>query len=547
MSPLLGLLWMACTDVPVDTADTAVSTEEPTPPAFTPLDDARLLRRLSLDLRGHGPSLAELDAVALDPEQVGVYTDTWLHDPALEVRLVALFSEHLRTRLDTFQVRYYDYAIHPEDACSFSREVGQEAPRVLARVVVDDLPWSEAVTGDWTMATRLLQDMWPLEREADDEHWERAHYTDNRPAGGVLSTNGLWWRYVTSTSNANRSRVAALSELLLCQPLLGRPISFATSPALVDEDGTADALANDPQCLACHATIEPLAAAFFGWIPSIDYNPLELGYYHPEREAEGPLTLGVEAEYFGTPLAGFRDVGPRVAADSRYYQCAAETAATLLWRRPVALGDFSTVEDLRTTFVAADTRFLALVAAVLETPEYRAADPTPDADPDLAERARTTRMLAPDQLATSLEALTGFTWTSESCEQLDNDDQGYRVLAGGADGEDVTRPQQEPGLTWALVVERAAQGAAAHAVTRELVEGQEGPLFQGVTLDDKPGDAAWDAELEELHRRLFARAAPERLEADQALWDAVAAEHGPETAWIALVTLLLRDPEFVST
>jgi len=514
---------------------------------FVPLDDARLLRRLSLDLRGRLPSLDELDAVAADPAALDSLRDDFLDDPAFEERLVALFSEHLRTRIDDFQVEYYDYALAETSECVYEREVGQEAPRLLARIVVDDLPWSTAVTADWTMATEALAAIWPLERLARDALWEPARYTDGRPPGGVLSTNGLWWRYVTSRSNANRSRVAALSELLLCQPLLSRPVSFATSPSLVDEDGTAEALRSDPQCLACHASIEPLAAAFFGWVPSIDYNPLELGYYHPERESQGPETLGVDAAYYGVPLAGFQDVGPRVAADSRFYRCAAETAAKLLWRRPIALDDFDQVEDLRRDFVAGDTRFGALLAAVTDTPEYRAADVADDAETDLADRARPTRMLSPDQLATALDDLAGFSWTLDSCDQLDNDDQGYRVLAGGVDGHSVTRPQQDPGLTWALVVERAAQGAAGHAVQTELVEGQPGPLFRHVTLDDLPGEPAWERELSELHWRLFAQVTDERLDADRALWQAVADDHGAAMAWIALVTTLLRDPYFVST
>jgi hypothetical protein len=417
----------------------------------------------------------------------------------------------------------------------------------MARVAVEDLPWSTVVTANWTMATQLLEDIWPLDRQDGDALWERANYRDGRPPGGVLATNGLWWRYVTSKSNSNRSRVAALSELLLCQPLLSRPVSFASSPSLVDEDGTAEALRSDPQCLACHASIEPLAAAFFGWIPSIDYNPLELGYYHPERESQGPETLGVEAAYYGIPMNGFQDLGPRVAADSRFYACAAQTAAKLLWRRPVALADFDTVEDLRLAFVAADTRFSALLAAVTDTEQYRAGGLSNLASAEQQNRERTTRMLSTDQLATTLRVLTGFEWSWDSCEQLDNDDRGYRVLAGGVDGDNVTRPQQDPGLTWALVVERAAQGAAWYAVQQELVEGQDGPLFRTVTLEDTPGNDAWETELTDLHQRLFARVIQDRLASDRDLWTTVEQSYGPATAWIALVTSLLRDPEFVTT
>ena len=42
--------------------------------------------------------------------------------------------------------------------------------------------------------------------------WQVSRYTDGRPAAGVLSTNGLWWRYYSTVSNLNRSRAAAISR-----------------------------------------------------------------------------------------------------------------------------------------------------------------------------------------------------------------------------------------------------------------------------------------------------------------------------------------------
>lgn len=517
---------------------------EPTASLHVPLDDARLLRRLSLDLRGVLPSLEELDQVEADPTALSTLRDQFLDDPRLEGRLVELYGEHMRTLLDVFQVRYYDYRLDATQECIFERSVGEEPLRLMAHVAVNDLPWSEVVTADYTFANETLLDIWPLESlEPEVESgWRMAAWTDGRPVGGVLASNGLWWRYVTSKSNANRSRVAAISSLLLCSDMLARPVSFSTSPSLADAEGTARALKETPECIACHASIEPLAASLFGFYPSIDYNPLELGYYHPEREATGYELLDVEPAYYGTPIGGLVDLGWMVAEDPRFYRCAAETMATLLWRREVQVSDFERIEALRDTFLEEGAAVRPLLAAITDDPVYRAG-----AMLDGSETEMTTRMVSPDLLRSALRETTGFVWKVNNCDQLQNDDYGYRVLVGGQDGFKVVRPQSDPGLTWALVLKRVAQGAAGDAVRRELVDGAERRLFLYVSLDTPSTDPLFEQELVDLHRRLFAtRPSAERLAADTALWEALEAEYGAEVAWSGLVSSLLRDPAFVS-
>ena len=78
-------------------------------------------------------------------------------------------------------------------------------------------------------------------------------------------------------------------------------------------------------------------------------------------------------------------------------------------------------------------------------------------------------MLRPDQLSRVLEGLTGFQWTWKGYEQLDNDTLGFRIMAGGVDGTEVTEPQHAPSLTSLLVLQRLAEAAASAAVDAELV------------------------------------------------------------------------------
>ena len=254
--------------------------------------------------------------------------------------------------------------------------------------------------------------------------------------------------------------------------------------------------------------------------------------YHPERESLWEHFLGVEPAWYGTPISGLPDLGWSVANDSRFYSCAVETLAVGLWQRPVSSADVAVLEELRREFLLADTRMKPLLAAITETVDYQ---------------EETPRMLSHDQLGSALEETTGFTWTQHGRDLLDSDETGYRLLFGGVDGIAITTPQRQPGLTWALGVQQAAQGAADHAVRMELEGSGERVLFDAVTLAERPGEAVFDDELRHLHRRLFSTEADAAWLAETSeLWEAVDADSSPGTAWRAVITVMLRDPAFLS-
>lgn len=514
---------------------------------LVPLEAPLLLRRLSLDLRGVLPSPEELDAVEADPSKVEVYREQYLEDERLEDRLVSFFAERWLTRLDKFEIQYYDYQLEPEQEFEFERSVGEEPLRLMARIAVEDRPWTEIVTADYTVVNELLAELWPVTYPEGASGWQLSEYTDGRPAVGVLASNGLWWRYVTNISNMNRSRAAAIMRLFLCQDVLSRPVSLSGQVSISDEDGIADAIANNPSCVACHSSVDPLASALFGWWTVISYNPDEMGYYHAEREALGDIYLGSAPAYFGQPLNGFVDLGPAIANDSRFYSCTARSAAELLWRRPIEESDWQRVEALRDGFLESGLLYRELLRDVLETPEYQAGSFTEDAPDEVLERELTWRLATPDLLSSAVEELTGFTWRYSGFEQLANDDPGYRTLAGGVDGYTVTRPQQDPGITWTITMKRFAQAAAAYAVDQELAQGAEGTaLFNHVTLESRPGEEAFTSELEDLHWRLYAvRPDEDRLRAAEAFWSGVEASEGAQSAWSRLLSAMIRDPDFI--
>ena len=253
--------------------------------------------------------------------------------------------------------------------------------------------------------------------------------------------------------------------------------------------------------------------------------------------------LGLSPAWYGQPMSGLAELGARVANDPRFTSCAVESWTELLWQRDLQLEDREALESLRVTFLEADQRVQPLLLEILETPAYRAGAFVEDATPEIQERARTRRLMQPDQLATTLESLTGFSWEKDGYAQLDNDLFGYRILAGGMDGLNVLAPSTRPGLTWSLVTHRAAQAAASEAVQSE----ETVPLLGSLQPSNDPTDSAFEALLEHLHWQLFAkRSDPAWVEAMTTHWENVEELEGAQIAWLSVISLMLRDPLFLS-
>ncbi len=508
---------------------------------FVELPSARLLRRVSLDLRGTLPSVEELDAVEADPSLLPSYADAYLDAPTADDRLVSLLAERWHTVLDDYEVDGVDYGLPNSLADRFAHAVGEEPLRIISHVVRNRLPWSEVVTADYTFTTDVLAPLWPLEYPEGAMGWQKARYTDGRPAAGVLSTNGFYWRYVTNVSNKNRGRVAALSRLLLCTDLLDRPVAFQRGSSLNPEE----ALRTEPTCVTCHATVDPIAASFFGFWWTIQYNPFEMQTYHPERERLGPELLGTEPGWHGVRTAGLTDLGWYVSNDPRYDRCAVESFAEQLWQRKLTLEDFSTIDGLARRFEDNGTLARELLLDLVATPEYRAGGLTADASAATRASARTERLLTPNQQRLVYAELAFLEWINDNYTVLENDVTGVRTLGGGVDGYSVTQPQRLPGLTWVMVNQRAAQAASQRIVSRDF--GATEPRELLAPGDARPGDPAFTYALERLHWRLYAlRAEDDALDALGALWEQVERTDGPEVAWTAVLEAMLRDPLFVS-
>jgi hypothetical protein len=523
------LLLTGCRDTePAQLEDTSVPIAGDS--SLVSLDSPRLLRRVSLDLRGVLPSVEELDAVEADPSLVRTYAAEWLEDPRFEERMVSMLATQWHTLIDVMEVEYFDFQLDSIQEYEFERSSGEEPLRLMARIAAEDRSWSEIVTADTTVANELLGEIWPLDYPEGEQGWQEVRWTDGRPAAGVLVSNGLWWRYTTNSFNQNRSRAAAIFRLLVCEDYLSRPVSFGDLDSSSEQDQSEMVLSN-PFCLACHSAIEPVAASLFGFWVARQYSAIEMVSYHAEREPMGPEMAGVEPSWFGRPVYGLEDMGQAIARDPRFEQCATETMARAMWKRRPEVSDQDEMNKLHAAFMDADMRIGPLLLAIIDGPIYQAGALTEDAEESL-QSEMTLRMLSPDQMASVASDLSGFEWIYNGFEQLRNDSQGFRVMAGGVDGENVTHPQRDPSLTWALVAQRLSQATAEYAAD---------------AWQSRPGDEDFRTELAELHWHLLAlRPTESELQELEDLWLAVDAIDGSEDAWQATLSALLQDPWFLT-
>ena len=509
----------------------------------------QLLRRLSLDLRGKLPSQEELEQVQSAPDSLNQLRDEFLQSPLLTDRIIDWYGEQWHTLIDVFDVVHTDYYLSDEEEYAFERAVGEEPLRLIASVLSEDQHYSQIVTAEYTMANPLLLSIWPLEsiETETNNQWERAHYTDGRPAAGVLSTNGLWWRYTTDESNMNRGRAAAISRLLLCEDTLIRPVSFSTLDLNdPDEASVENTIENNPACQSCHATLDPLASSLFGFWWLELYSAIEHSQYHPEREFLGAEYLGTEMSYFGSPMRGFSDIGGYIAADSRFYTCAVKTVAKALWKRPIQAEDNPTLHAVWKRFASSEFSSHELIRAITDSSEYRSGYLSDDATTSEKSRHRELRMMSADLIASAIHNLTGYRWSFDGFDLLRSDEYGYRTLIGGVDGLETYAPLTKPSVSWALSSKRYIQLAAAHVVHEDLEGLDEPRILSLVSINTVPEDDVFTEQLHQIHLQIFGTHPQDIwIQENIELWKAVSSQSTPQRAWSSVIGVALREPRFL--
>ena len=510
------------------------------------MDDAQYVRRLSLDIRGILPTLDEWET--FDSDNPASTIEVFLEHEGFSKRIRDMYAPIYRTVTDEYNLNGTDFQW--DDEVSFRRSIGEEPLRLLSYVAVSDLPWTTIVTADYTMANAVLGSIFPVAYEVDsNQDWQSVPYVDGRPMAGVLSSNALWWRFGSTGTNANRMRANVVSTILLCNNYLSRPISFERDSNLLDEEAMMDAIHNDPACVNCHRTLDPLAAHLFGFWNYQSDSWLEASVYHSDRERLWQTYLETPPEFFGQPSSGFTDLGRLIASDSRFPNCATEQVASALLQQSLNFSDAVRLLPHREAFLNSGLKMKALVSSIVQSEEYRAGKWNDDVD------GQNRKLLSLPQLVSSIESLTGFRWTYGDFEMLENDIVGLRSLAGGVDGRSAGKEASVPNATMILVQGLLAEQASAYRIQQELgVDVSERTFFSFVELNsdidaDEERVLSARAQVQHLHRVILTQeVSVDGLEvsAGLALWREVYTLTGDAVeAWTVLTTALLRDPNYL--
>ncbi|MEZ4241117.1 MAG: hypothetical protein R3F59_34150 [Myxococcota bacterium] len=541
----LVCLASAC-PAPADAPITTTPSSRPSPPdtaAEVPqLPPVQQLIRASTALRGIRPSLDELAAVEADPAQLAVLVDAYLDDPRLGEVVRDLHDETLFMS-DPTQRYPATGPLAGLEATRIRASLEASPLRLAEHVVVEDLPYSELVTADYTVADPIVAAAWTGLDGYDPAgpEWQVVRWSDGRPAAGLLSDSGLWSRTRSPNRNFNRRRANYVTRTLLCLDYLDLDVDLAASDALADPEDPS-VLQSNGVCAACHTSLDPLASFLpfrESWGTADMQWPMQLFTEHGDYW-EG--LSGQPPAYFGTPGDDLADLGRSIAADPRFSACTARRFYSYLAEVPLDEVPADIVDELDEQFVAAGLSAKALLRDVALHPSLQRAEPLPS---------------RPEQLAATIEDLTGYRWEAyvdEPCcaapalssplgevDLLRDDLVGYHALAGGIDAYAKLEPTRTATATGALVLRRLAGDAAAFVVAADL-QGGTPRLLDRVGPDDTGEDAVRD-QLVALRWRLYGeRATPADVDPGFALWSATWQRTGSvQEAWTATVAAMLQD------
>jgi PKD repeat protein len=167
----------------------------------------------------------------------------------------------------------------------FTTAMQREPIELMKYIVKNDKPWTDMIAGKYTVVNGLqaqylaarvtgtFTNADPINTPASDTEFLPAVLPNQRLAGdrehaGVISTHAWLQRFPTTPTNRNRHRVYMMAKQFLATDVA----ALAARP--IDDGGNFKIpTMESPNCNVCHATIDPLAAAWQNWQENNRYLP----------------------------------------------------------------------------------------------------------------------------------------------------------------------------------------------------------------------------------------------------------------------------------
>lgn len=523
------------------------------------LSEGERLMRISMALRGMRPSLEELEQVEHDPGALGTIVDGYLAHEGFATLVRDLHNEALDVRVPA--------AIFPAGFAAVDELAGEdvqrinvsltEAPlRLIEHVVMNDRPYTEIVTADYTMADGVVAAVWGVAYSGSGKSWEQTKWADGRPHAGILSDSMLFTRHSTTFSNKNRGRANAMSRALLCYDFIDRQIEIDANINLADPEEVANAIEENPTCASCHQTLDPLASYFSKYQPLIvpsDTEEYPLEFFLPALDKAFAVR---EPGYFGYEGGDVAHLGQLIAADPRFSLCASRRFYAYFHQIPL---DAVPADEAARLQKVLTERWSAkdLARAIVLDRDFAISHFERE---DSALERRPLFKARPWQTARLIGELTGFRWQLPFdldigwgniglVDMMTDSFLGFEVMYGGIDGVNVTLPSHTSNASSVTVQDALAAQAAESVVENDFTFASSRKLLTAAD-PAAPDESSVRSQLVNLHLRLYGeRHAPDSPEITRGfeLYQSAenAASGDPRRAWKTVLYAMLVDPRMV--
>lgn len=494
-------LYLACAEHAVDSAITSAEVGH----------DLSDFARMSLDLRGHRPSLEEVQQFIEEP-RLDNFIDEFLFDEHFSEQMGWVWNKSIHTALWADQ--YNRFGDWDEETW---RAVGWEPMASLQMIIDEERSFLDWVTADTQAVHPATASLWGL--PYDGIAWGWTDMEGDRPHAGVLSSRALWLRYNADTTNRNRMRANVVADVFLCSSFLERTGTFEFEALASALNNVEKAIQTEPGCTGCHSGLDALGSFFGGFTERSTDLPVRSFVAYSAFQAQWHAQRLAPA-YYGVPGADLSDLGRYIAQDPRYTMCAVERLGASFFGTEPSL---QSKRNAQKDFQASDYRIRPLVRSLILDPSYANAKP---------------RLLSPVELYGTLEKVFGVA-VPEALKWSHK----HHVLLGFGNDNDILLDSNSFGVSHHLVTEWVAK-----EISQELVLDLQRDVDDRIVLriaqdqDEQSARAQVHFWCVSLRTQWIDIDSPQ-IDRVMELFQAVGGWQNPEASWPLVLEAVLRHPK----
>jgi len=522
------------------------------------------LRKTTLALAGRLPTNTEEQQIAAasnDPAQMAIEYDTIIDGLMTEdfffERVKTIFNDLLLldafpgTRaLGSFDLRnfanenYFDTAnLDPLYDSSTRNNIRSEANfglaqaplELIAHVVRQNRPFTEILTADYLLvnpysATIFNADVgdaaFNFEYGDDPALFDHTDFRetnivatisdangaviigDTITQAGIISSPTFLRRYPSTNTNRNRARSRYVYLYFLDINVEG--LASRDTLDLDNVIGNFPTL-EDPQCKACHDTVDPIAGLFKNRRNNGSYRGDYTNWFS-ERNTPQMLKPGFSIDTADQlPTANSANalqwLASRIVNDSGFALSVVKTLFSGLTGQDIPQ-DAIFFESLRATLVNSNFDLKTTVKVIINSDYFLANNLTQTATAENYSEYGMARLLTPEQLHQKLRSLTnGYEWVAPSSRRGLLDPDTFLTLYGGIDSDEIVTRTTQPTSLMVGIQERIANQAACDVVPADFNSPADRILFPMVEITDTPETTAGTNRIKQnlayLHKHLL--------------------------------------------